>query len=741
MAPTTGLPSGAKKRKTLWEVINKAKQTPDDVIFEMMKDIAAQDQKYRRSPTPRNTAILHWALVILLIVSCTGDFRWNAPATQRIQDRTLDRYTQFMVSLYRGEGRPPLGEKAFEAMSKQEQDRFLWPSDSEALFTQCRIFLWFVAANVSGRSHRSNRISYQSLASYRGSLMFWDNRVRAQHGWDQVTKTSFYNTLTTGMRAAAKSFNLSAMSRRNTTEVGLSELRLLIDFDMASTLHIEVAEQHHLAWCIGRVCSVRPGTIGWPEKEYMEQGLCPTWRDFTFSRCEGTGTFKVSVTFRMLKTNSQDPETMSKISPIQQKLTFTILSPNSIDNLIFSIPHRLLTIALRRKLIYGMETIDQLFDGTSQYITIKPDHLDDPVFIGSRPRGLGLSEDSKPMSSKSLSAYLTDRGQKVGFSEAITFYSIRRRSALHFTRLVGRDNARALMAHDAGSRILENYYVDMNPTTDVTGLALGEVSTSGDRIIEESNDLAIHVLREDRARMIHGPALNALIRKIINNDPDYPFTASLKELKNYRKRVRWSAFQTLLSEESQRQRAEMSHLTYKDRVSRLNASSFVDHILRQAQQCLKSAPNQVDDLLDEGNALVDPATGELVLPEDVADDPPDEDAEDRIEEGQEPEVLGNAELEEDGNGDVTDTVTYDLAAKVFMGTLLENQLTGRRDWKNNPIRCPLCVDDHTVDESQRVCSSALTRFVVANYCKTGKVVGNSDKVGRPHARILPYPEV
>jgi hypothetical protein len=63
------------------------------------------------------------------------------------------------------------------------------------------------------------------------------------------------------MRKAAQQYRLSLVGDVNRTQVGLAELRQLIDMDMVSTPSIEVAEGHHLAWCIGRVCSARPGSI------------------------------------------------------------------------------------------------------------------------------------------------------------------------------------------------------------------------------------------------------------------------------------------------------------------------------------------------------------------------------------------------------------------------------------------------------------------------------------------------
>lgn len=49
-------------------------------------------------------------------------------------------------------------------------------------------------------------------------------------------------------------------------------------------------------------------------------------------------------------------------------------------------------------------------------------------------------------------------------------------------------------------------------------------------VIKSGHDLAIHVLTDERARKIHGPALNALMSQMMLGDENYPALASAKEL-------------------------------------------------------------------------------------------------------------------------------------------------------------------------------------------------------------------
>lgn len=73
-----------------------------------------------------------------------------------------------------------------------------------------------------------------------------------------------------------------------------------------------------------------------------------------------------------------------------------------------------------------------------------------------------------------LTEYLKRRGSKLGYPEALNFYSIRRRAADDLTRQVGRDASRAIMNHDAQSRVLEKYYLSLGDAVDLSRVALDE---------------------------------------------------------------------------------------------------------------------------------------------------------------------------------------------------------------------------------------------------------------------------
>lgn len=81
--------------------------------------------------------------------------------------------------------------------------------------------------------------------------------------------------------------------------------------------------------------------------------------------------------------------------------------------MIFSVPHRLLAIALRRDILVGINTIDELFNGRFQNILIKDEFKDKPVLVSSISKGTGV-DLADPMRATSLTSYLKLRGKQIG---------------------------------------------------------------------------------------------------------------------------------------------------------------------------------------------------------------------------------------------------------------------------------------------------------------------------------------
>ncbi|KAG5804209.1 hypothetical protein H9Q74_004897 [Fusarium xylarioides] len=123
------------------------------------------------------------------------------------------------------------------------------------------------------------------------------------------------------------------------------------------------------------------------------------------------------------------------------------------------------------------------------------------------------------------------------------------------SRKIGKDAACSLMNYNPDSRTLKKYYLSLEDTLDVSGLALDEIDgdTAGhtEEMLKADSDLAIHVLTDERAGKVHGPALNALMNQMMLGDENYPALASAKELRNYKRVVHRAAIKALLAQEVQ----------------------------------------------------------------------------------------------------------------------------------------------------------------------------------------------
>lgn len=321
--------------------------------------------------------------------------------------------------------------------------------------------------------------------------------------------------------------------------------------------------------------------------------------------------------------------------------------------------------------------------------------------MASGPRGLNLSE--RPISANSLTHYLQLRGQKIGYPEPLTFYSIRRRAANDLTRQIGADAARTIMNHAPESRVLERYYLALENTTDISGLGLGEAKDldaagQSEILIVEDNVLALNALTDDRLRNVYGPALNTLMAQVMMQDPNYPVDASPAKIKNYKRRVRYRALRSLLAKESQDLRQKISQMDYEARLASLESSRVTELIVERARAQIQNAP-EAGDVEANGDPAVDINTGEFT--HSIKEVP-----EDDLNNQEVPGATGvvSRELDENKGEDQDDdmAVPYLDAVEAFLETILGGTLSIHRDLKNKREPCLLCQDDETIDQKLRV---------------------------------------
>lgn len=480
--------------------------------------------------------------------------------------------------------------------------------------------------------------------------------------------------------------------------LGLPEIIQLIDLDTRGTANIALAEGHHLAWLLGRCCALRPGAIGTPPTDVRDEQIpFPFLRFGDFSVTRGpAGHFDVVVEIRNLKITSG--RVAEATGYHTQTVKFYIKSPQNQHNLMLSIPHRFLVLALRRGALEDYTTVDELLADNKRNIRIKKQFLDRPVVVAGSPRGLDVLME-QPASAHSLSNYLSLRGQRGGYSEPISFYSIRRRAGTDFANRIGTEGARQLMCHEPDSRTLEKFYLEKMTTTDVTSLAFGEGHQS--RVGEmqlDSSRLALSKLPPAKVAEMYGKELNALFRQSLIVDEDYRNCTTMRDRKNRERVLRRCALSEFIAESHAQQDSTMTLEDYEQRKDELlrRATDFnkrlLDRIKAAARTPEASQSSQGSLNLDEADTLGDDDFEEV-----AEEDEHEEDIDDQLSEDAHEVEAVEEQLYSDEMADyvsLLDAVTYKDAADALMKLLMENGLSEYS--KQMPSQCPLCLDDDTM---------------------------------------------
>lgn len=153
----------------------------------------------------------------------------------------------------------------------------------------------------------------------------------------------------------------------------------------------------------------------------------------------------------------------------------------------------------------------------------------------------------------------------------------------------------------------------------------------------------------------------------------------------------------------------MSKADMDDRVGRQKASQFTQEVLKRALDNMEHPEEGIqggeDPSPDEDDTQGDPDDLFVEQPNDRAE----QDLELHFRE-EELNADGELELEVDREADAgieeqIATLDYHKLAKEAMTLWLENTMTANIMWKDRPAeekRCPLCADDVTVAEDQKV---------------------------------------
>lgn len=572
-----------------------------------------------------------------------------------------------------------------------------------------RRYLVFVTEKARPRAHGDSVLSYTTLMQYRQDLCFWALQQFKDRGKEGPSYATVCNSLTTTMRMLTIKYDIRTRRKtKDKTYLGLPELQQLIDMDMSDTPCIELAECHHLAWLVGRVTACRPGALGPPRagRTYANVSGASsadelpwlTFSDITITRHNEEGRFYVKLRLRNLKCNPF--EQAEKGGTLQKTVTFHINSPQEKVNLMLSVPHRILSLALRRGALRDYDTMEDLLSGNLHTIAFKPEVLSMPVLVAGKPRGLSV-DYSAALTSDSMTEYLKTRGERLGYHSGISFYSIRRRAGTDIARIAGVEASRAIMCHEPDTRTLERFYLNAMPTTDVAAMGMNETTSakSMDRMVLDSSELALTALPAARVAEIYGEVLNAAFRTVISKDETWLNLKREKDRKNRERVVRKQVLHCLMEQAHAEQQRSLSIQDRDDRKKAIvhRAFRFNDVLVRAVR---------IRDMAESTGATMDTVDEGVDFGADFAEPDPGLDPEPDVEDDTTADGDVTA-LDEDQGAcpdyvEIMQEIPYKHAVRATMEQMANAGLSDTEKQSSKQLEpCPVCTTDDTIDQEAK----------------------------------------
>ncbi|SMY20838.1 unnamed protein product [Zymoseptoria tritici ST99CH_1A5] len=671
------LPANYERRQTVTEQLDRLPHVTEEEREQIIDQIQEQSRDYK-------------------------GFRHDSAATQNRKNHHLEQYTKWLLFLERRE----LEDFADE----DELDEWRFPTnpdEHERMFEHFRQFLLFVFKAAEPRSRTSGQyIKYQTLVQYRESLVFWV-RHKARMRDAPFPSSKMRYVMTEAMRAVVMAHPNEPASDAEKAFLGLGELRELFDYDMVHNKSIEYAEQQWAAWCLGRCTACRPGSIC--KASSHTNNLPLLWDRLEFLAGDEPGMWDLIVHFRNIRIKQPlDPE--KALGQGDGSFRVTIKCPDA-NNLIFSPAHRLLVIALRRGLLAGIETIEDLINCDLARVPFKPEAATQPLFFRGRAKGAGL-DTSSPLTSHALADYLRKTGHKVGWNfTTMGFGPIRRRALTDIVARVGLAQARRIAGHAPDTFTLEKYYLQLAPIYQQTETLLEQDIAPGgfsDQARRNWAPLVTGKLTDERLRRTRGNALLTMTNRLALADENPPEDFSTDARRQYRKRLRRFAHQALLEHERAQQQRELTREEAQRRTAAISASSFADAVvaralaLQHAREVSGGDENEDVDMdndneYEDWDGFEEEGDGNDFDQDDMTEE---QDLEDAAREQETDSMTIPAETDENGASDSA-SLPYRDQATAFMEMLLENTMNNVEEWSERDKTCPECYEDDTVPSERK----------------------------------------
>jgi len=235
------------------------------------------------------------------------------------------------------------------------------------------------------------------------------------------------------------------------------------------------------------------------------------------------------------------------------------------------------------------------------------------------------------------------------------------------------------------------------PTFDATAAGLGEpIGPTGHNPKKAAQNAphALTALESTRLEHIRGAALNQMVETIIAQDDKY-LDLDEKEQKAYNQRARRVAYDTLLREQQEAQKREMTKDVYQQRLDALEASSnFATAVQARALELMRTSTFEPCDVVN--------VDFDKDFEESDEQDEPEGDVEATLGEGT--LVVRSLGEEFTATEEVTQEESYAASARSMMELLLNNTLNEYSTWNGRPPKergCRLCGEDDTASDEMK----------------------------------------
>ncbi|EME43751.1 hypothetical protein DOTSEDRAFT_23880 [Dothistroma septosporum NZE10] len=488
-APSSGASKAAPRRfgparPNLREQLEGWSRDPEDSNYARFKEIVKDlPLKVRAVQQPR--APLSSNLTDVIKVRESYAYDYAATSTQNRRNLHLSEYTSIVKSV---------AHEANEDVDDWE-DR-LW--NPQYLQDNLHSYIIFISQALQPRAFESKSIRFNTLVQRRQSMMYWV----MQHSDANFSIKNLWQGSNRALHMAFRDFN-STTAPVPKLYASKQDICNLIEFVTYADGNVAMSQQMVIAWLLGFVCGVRPGTIA---EAKLRSGQYLRWEDIILKRTP-TGNLEAIITFKWLKGWRDE-----RLKPLR----FTCTGPSFAEDVMYSIPHRLLALAFRHGYVKDFEDVDELFASSKTKINFKPDIQKRPVICAAKSKGLDIIVN-RPAGSQALTNYLQRQAIKFGLSPNVTFYMWRRKAGTNVGRFLGADKARGLLGHEMNAKTSSPR---MSKAL-VTLVAMGVVSMAMQREVEDAQKILENAsLSVNRVKQ-HSTNMAKWTEKYIKNHAEY----------------------------------------------------------------------------------------------------------------------------------------------------------------------------------------------------------------------------